>query len=195
MSVSGVGNGNSWFPDWASLNKPRGESAAQKASASAGVLGQEMSANGLGQAAGVQSVTSASGAQMNQQDSNSFGQSMSTLAQAIQGGDVESAQDAFAKAKALLGSSGVHGHHHHHHAGAKPAATADPNASTGSTDPFATAFAAIGQSLQSGDLAGARSALTSLDSLLQGAARKLTRPPIGANGPANPPGSAIDLTA
>jgi len=194
MSVSGVGNNSSWFPNPALLNKPRGESATPKTSASAAALGQDVSGSNLG-LAGVQTVTGASGGQMNHQDSNSFGQSMSTLAQAIQSGDVGSAQDAFAKAKALLASSGVHGHHHHHHAGARPAATADPSASTGSTDPFATAFAAIGQSVQNGDLAGAGAALSSLDGLLQGATKKLTRPPIGANGPSNPPGTAIDITA
>ena len=125
----------------------------------------------------------------------SLNRSMSSLAQAIQKDDLGSAQDAFAKAKALLHSSGVHGHHHHRHAGAKPVATADPNAKTGSADPFATAFGAIDQALRSGDLAGAQSALTDLDSLLQGAARKLTRPPVGGGISPKPPGAAIDLTA
>ncbi len=197
MSLSGVGGTNPWLPDWIAISKVRSDSAAQKVPSSASALGQLTSASALAQAP-VQSMTGASGGQLNSQDSKSFSQSMASLTQAIQGGDVGTAQDAFSKAKALLQSAGVHGHHHHHHGGAKPASSTDTTAaaaSAGPADPFASAFGDIGQALQAGDLALAQTALTRLNGLLQDSTTKPTGPPVGVNRPASPAGGVIDLTA
>lgn len=197
MSVSGVGGTNPWLQDWSTISKARSDSAAQKAASVAGMLGQQVSTGVSGQS-GVQSMTGSSGGQMNSQDSQSFSQSMSSLSQAVQGGDVGAAQDAFSKAKELLQSAGVHGHHHHHHGGAKPASSTDTSAAAAAadpTDPFASAFGDIGQALKAGDLAGAQSALSQLNSLLQDATTKLTSAPAGSNSPANPTGGVVDITA
>jgi hypothetical protein len=189
-----VGGTNPWVQDWSTISKVRSESAAQKAASVAGTLGQPLSV-GASSPSGVQSMTGASGGQMNSQDSNSFGQTMASLSQAIQGGDTGAAQDAFAKAKELLQSAGVHGHHHHHHAGAKPASAAGTTGVADPTDPFADAFTQVGAALKAGDIAGAQTAMDQLDTLLQGADRKLTSPAVGANSPVNPSGGSIDLTA
>ena len=195
MSVSGVGGSNSWFPSIASLNRSRTDGTAAKATSPASALGQAIGTTGFAPS-GVQTVTAASGAQMNGQDANSFSQSMGTLSQALQDGDLSGAQDAFAKIAAQLKSAGVHGHHHHHHAANANASPANGTDASGDTkDPFAVAFGALGQALQSGDLSGAQDALTRLDGLLQGANRKLTSPPPIVDGYSNPSGGAVDLTA
>jgi hypothetical protein len=191
MSVSGVGNNNSPLPSWVTHNRTRNDVSTNRATPVVVTLGKGLPADGSGNA-GLQAVTGASGGPMNQQDSQSFGRSMSTLAQAIQDGDTGAAQAAFAKTKALLDSSGVHGRGHHR---GGTAASADPNAAATATDPFASAFTRIGQSLQEGDLALAGSALSELDSLLLGAGKRLTRPNTGAAPSASPAGGAVDLTA
>jgi hypothetical protein len=58
---------------------------------------------------------------------------MDTLGQAIQSGDLSSAQTAFAKLQ--QDSQSVHGHHHHHH---KQVAK-DGTSSNSSTDPVQSA--------------------------------------------------------
>jgi hypothetical protein len=207
MSVSGIGGNSSWFSNWATLGNTNPASAAQKTSSStttsaasaASTLGQEVAASSLG-TLGLHSVTGASGQQMNSQDSSSFGQTISSLTQSLQNGDLKGAQDAYAKLAQLTQSAGVHGHHHHRHHASSASQTGSSDSSSAtsasqSADPFAQAFSAIGQSLQNGDLTGAKSAMAQLDSLLQGAQTKLTSPPIGADSPANPAGGIVNLTA
>jgi hypothetical protein len=190
MSVSGVGGSNPLFTNWAMLAKTRVAEPTQK---SIQQLGQDLKAGNLSQAqADFATITAPSGsAAMSTGDSNSFAQSMGALGQALQGGDLQAAQDAFTQVQQTLAKSGVHRHHHHHGGGGAQKA----GAANAPTDPFAQAFGAIGQALQSGDLAGAQSAFSQLDGLLQAASPNLTVPGIGAISQANPAGNIVDLTA
>ena len=88
----------------------------------------------------------------------------------------------------------MHKHHQHHHSSAATA-NANPSGPGQATRAFASAFGAIGDALENGDLAGAQAALTQLDGLLQGSTNRLTSPPVGANTPVDPTGGVIDLTA
>ncbi len=192
MSVSGVGgNSNDLNSLWAEL-RARSASAAQK-TAAAPELGTALSA-GTTAVSGIQTVTAASGAMpMNAQDANAFQQSMGSVGQALQSGDLGAAQSAFAQAKSTLASAGVHGHHHHHRGGGVK--QTEGGAATASASPFAQEFGALGQALQNGDLAGAADAFSQMGTLLASSPNKLTNVPIGANSPANPMGGSIDLTA
>jgi len=199
MSVSGVGGNNAWFTNWPASNRTPTTAASSASSSAAASLGQAIS-GGAAALSGVQSVTGASGQSMNSQDSSTFQQTMSSLASDLQSGNTTAAQGDYAQLQSLLKSSGVHGHghHHHHHAaatgGSSSSATSSTDGTSASTDPFASAFASLGSSLQSGDLAGAQSAFSQLGSLLQDTANPLTQTPASSAGTALA-GAIVDVTA
>jgi outer membrane protein assembly factor BamD (BamD/ComL family) len=85
---------------------------------------------------------------------NTINQAFNTLGQDLQSGNLAAAQRDYATLRQDLqqnsGSSPVH-HHHHHHGG-----------SGQQTDPISVAFGSLGQALQSGNLAAAQQAYSTI---------------------------------
>ena len=86
-----------------------------------------------------------------QSTSGPVGQALSALGQALQSGDLASAQQAYTTAQQGVQQSAGHGRHHHHHRAPSVATTA--GASSSPTDQL---LAELGRALQSGDLASAQ---------------------------------------
>jgi hypothetical protein len=84
------------------------------------------------------------------------------LSQALQSGNLQDAQTAFTTLQGDIqqqqGSGQVR--HHHHHGGNSSQSTA--SAASQQTNPVATAFGALSQALQSGNLSGAQTAFATL---------------------------------
>jgi len=96
--------------------------------------------------------------------SNSVSQQFSQLATDLQSGNLQGAQQDFATLQQDLQQavSQSGGHHHHHHI-----ESAQDSSSSQQTNPIAQAFSSLAQTLQSGNLQGAQTAYSSLQSDLQ----------------------------
>jgi hypothetical protein len=92
-----------------------------------------------------------------QSTSSPVGQALGALGQALQSGDLSTAQQAYATAQQSVQKPGGHGGHHHHHHAQGTATTA-----ASSTNPTDQLLAELGQALQSGDLSGAQQDFASL---------------------------------
>lgn len=108
---------------------------------------------------------------------NQFATDFNALGQALQSGDVTQAQKAFATLQQDMQSVQGHHHHRHHHGFTNTQSTGSSasNSSVQSTngssqDQFATDFSALGQALQTGDLAGAQAAFATLQQDMESAA-------------------------
>jgi hypothetical protein len=92
---------------------------------------------------------------------NTINQAFNTLGQDLQSGNLAAAQRDYATLRQDLqqnsGSSPVH-HHHHHHGGG----SGQQNGSAQQTDPISVAFGSLGQALQSGNLAAAQQAYSTI---------------------------------
>ncbi len=93
------------------------------------------------------------------QQMSEFKNDFQQLAQAIQSGNLSSAQQAYATLSQFISQN------------------PPPGGANGQSNPFAQALSQIGSALQSGNLSGAQSALTSLQQTLQS-----NRPPGGGDG-------------
>ena len=94
----------------------------------------------------------------------------SVLGQALQSGDLTSAQNDFSKLMQDVQSIGRGHHHHHHHktsASSQDTTNASATGSTTGTNSVTTDLAALGQALQSGDLKSAGNAYSQLTQDLQ----------------------------
>ena len=94
----------------------------------------------------------------------------SVLGQALQSGDLTSAQNDFSKLMQDVQSIGGRNHHHHHHktsASSQDTTNASATGSTTGTNSVTTDLAALGQALQSGDLKSAGNAYSQLTQDLQ----------------------------
>jgi len=123
-------------------------------------LGQDLQAGNLSQAQ--QDFTSLSQSiSPAQPNTNSpVSQAFATLGQDLQSGSLSGAQQDYSKLLQGLqsGAGQVHRHHHHHH-------HAGANGQQNSA--ISQAFATLAQDLQSGDLAGAQQAYSTIQSYLQ----------------------------
>jgi len=93
------------------------------------------------------------------QGTNPLATAVSQLAQDLKSGNLTAAQSDLAgvqqDVQQLHQQGMAHAHHHHHH-------SADDNASSNGQTPVSTLFDQLGQSLQSGNLAAAQQAYSSL---------------------------------
>jgi hypothetical protein len=86
------------------------------------------------------------------------------LSQALQSGNLQDAQTAFTTLQGDIqqqqGSGQVR--HHHHHGGNNNSSQSAASAASQQTNPVATAFGALSQALQSGNLSAAQGAFATL---------------------------------
>ena len=196
MSISGIGNGSSWFSNWGSADKTKSAEGVARTRAPLQQLGADLRSGDLAAAQGdFAAITGASGRPMNSRDATDFGAQMGALGTALQNGDLPAAQAAFQKISGLVNRSGLHSmhHHRHHHSGAQGAAPTAPDASP--ADPFAPVFDSLGAAVQTGDFTGAQNAFTNLQSLLENAPERKTAFPSGNPAPSDPTVSTINLRA
>jgi outer membrane protein assembly factor BamD (BamD/ComL family) len=118
-------------------------------------LGQDLKSGNLSQAQADFATLKKDLPQGPQSATSPLGQDFSALSQALQSGNVASAQQAFTTLQTDL-QSAAQTHHHHHHGGSQEAS------STTSQD-----FTQLGADLQSGDLAAAQKAFSTLQNDLQ----------------------------
>jgi hypothetical protein len=95
---------------------------------------------------------------------------LSTLGQAIQSGNLTSAQNDFSKLMQDMQAIGGGHHHHHHHkmsASTQDTTTAAATGASTGTNSLANDLATLGQALQSGDLKSAGNAYSQLTQDMQ----------------------------
>jgi len=100
------------------------------------------------------------------QSGNPLATAVSQLAQDLKSGNLSAAQSDFSTVQQDLQQAGsrlggTHGHHHRHHGGG------ESSQSSAQQDPISTLFGQLGQDLQSGNVAAAQQAYSSLQQDLQ----------------------------
>jgi hypothetical protein len=169
MSVSGISSSN-----LLELNMQATQTRLQQFRQEFQQLGQDLqSGNLLGAQADFKSLQQL-GPQANPtQSGDAIAQDFNQLSQDLKSGNLSGAQQDFAKIQQDLQSRGQHVHGHHHHSGQQTAK--DINQELGQ----------LGQALQSGDLATAQQAYTSLQQdsrMLAQANPALAAQPISTSG-------------
>jgi hypothetical protein len=159
MSIAGISSNlllNSLSPKQASLQQFRDEFQQ---------LGQDLQAGNLTAAqadyAQLQQIEQQKNSSASQSNiTNSVSQLFDQLGKDLASGNVSSAQDDFNDIMKAVQSSGrsVHHHHHHHHGG---------GGASLQTSSVQTDLNTLGQALQSGNLAAAQQAYTSVQTDLQ----------------------------
>jgi hypothetical protein len=152
MSVAGISSTGAFQQDFAQVN-------FQKAKSDFAQVGQDLQSGNLSQAQADFATLQKDLPQNGQNTSNKIGQDFSSLSQALQSGNLSSAQQAFSTVQTDLQSASQAHHHHHHHGGGSQQNAASSAASQD--------FTQLGQDLQSGDLASAQKAFSTLQSDLQ----------------------------
>src|SRR5450631_4461481 len=95
---------------------------------------------------GAQTALAAGGAASATAEKSSFSQDLANLIQAVQSGNLTSAQQGVTQLQSDMQSQGAGHHHHHHHAAAAPASTstASPTATSSTGSPTsASAYASV----------------------------------------------------
>jgi hypothetical protein len=157
MSIAGISSNlllNSLSPKQASLQQFRDEFQQ---------LGQDLQAGNLTAAhpdhAQLQQIEQQKNFSTSQSNTtNSVSQLFNQLGKDLASGNVSSAQDDFNDIMKAVQSSGSSVHHHHHHGG---------GGSSSETSSVQTDLNTLGQALQSGNLAAAQQAYTSVQTDLQ----------------------------
>lgn len=151
MSVAGISSTSFVQPDFQANFKKVKSDFAQ--------VGQDLQSGNLSQAQADFATLQKDLPQQTGQTSNSkIGQDFNSLSQALQSGNLSQAQQAFSTTQNDLQSAGqAHRHHHHHGGGGQ-----ESGSSAIQQD-----FSQLGQDLQSGDLASAQKAFSTLQSDLQ----------------------------
>jgi hypothetical protein len=91
---------------------------------------------------------------------------------------------------------GGHHGHHHHRAESSQSSSSSSSSSSQQTNPISQAFSALAQDLQSGNLSGAQSAFSALQSDLQQIGGFLTAGSNGTSGAAAPSSTgSLNVTA
>ena len=101
--------------------------------------------------------------QSQQNTASPIAQAFTALSQALQSGNLQDAQTAFTTLQGDIQQqqgSGQVRHHHHH--GGNNSSQSTASAASQQTNPVATAFGALSQALQSGNLSGAQTAFATL---------------------------------
>jgi len=124
-------------------------------------------------------------------------QAFSQLGKDLQSGNLQGAQQDFtnlqqdAQQVSSQQAAGHHGHHHH-----RTESSQDSDSSSQQTNPVVQAFSTLAQDLQAGNLSGAQSAFSALQSDLQQIGGFLTAGSNGASSAAVPPATgSLNVTA
>ncbi len=189
MSVSGISSGNSYQYSFQNINAQRNQDFTQLgqalqsgnlASAQSDFAALQQLSNNSGQTSGSQtSGTQTSSTQTDGTATNPISTDFGSLAQALQSGNITTAQTDFTKLEQDLQTSGseqtsgVHHHHHHHSksadAGENSGAQAGGTSTSASTNTIGTDFNSLAQALQSGSITNSQSAFAQLQQDIQAA--------------------------
>jgi outer membrane protein assembly factor BamD (BamD/ComL family) len=192
MSIIGILSSN-LFSAGAAQTTPGSQgnpSAFQQIKTEFQQLGQDLQSGNLSQAQSdfttlsqnlsSASQSSATGANPASGGNTTIAQAFSQLGQDLQSGNLQGAQQDFTNLQQNLQQAtsqqvgGHHGHHHH--------TESSSDSSSQQTNPIVQAFATVAQDLQAGNLSGAQSAFSALQSDLQQIGGFL---PAGSNGSAS----------
>jgi hypothetical protein len=119
-SISGVSSSNENLQTWQAMVQQRKQDVSQLASALQGgnlsgaqsAFSALQSLNSQGQNSTVNSVSTSSNTSTS---GNTISTDFASLGQALQSGNISSAQSAFAQLQAAMQAQQSSGHHHHHH--------------------------------------------------------------------------------
>ena len=179
MSISGILCSNFY-----QINMPQGrQDESQKIKQEFQQLGQDLRAGNLSQAQ-QDYVTLTQSTPNGTQNTSPVSQDVNALAQALQSGNLTDAQKAFTTLQQDVQQVSSHtGHHHHHHHGGS--GSQGSNSISGSSNPLAQDFSALGQALQFGNLVAAQQAYSTIQQDFQ---------QFGAFGPNNNSSSSNQTT-
>jgi outer membrane protein assembly factor BamD (BamD/ComL family) len=166
MSITSVASTTLLTQIYATQSTQNNQSPFQQIQTDFQQLGQDLQAGNLTGAqqdfATLQQALPSGQSQSQQNTASPIAQAFTALSQALQSGNLQDAQTAFTTLQGDIqqqqGSGQVR--HHHHHGGNSSQSTA--SAASQQTNPVATAFGALSQALQSGNLSGAQTAFATL---------------------------------
>ena len=166
MSIGSVGSSSLLSQLYVNQSAQSNQSQFQQIQTDFQQLGQDLQAGNLTGAqqdfATLQQALPSGQSQSQQNTASPIAQAFTALSQALQSGNLQDAQTAFTTLQGDIqqqqGSGQVR--HHHHHGGNSSQSTA--SAASQQSDPVATAFGALSQALQSGNLSGAQTAFATL---------------------------------
>ena len=139
MTISGISNSSSSLQTWQASIQQRQQDFSQLAQAlQGGNLAAAQSAfsalqnpNGQAQSSNATNGTNSNGS------GNTISNDFAALAQALQSGNISSAQSAFAQLQTAMKAQQSGGHHHHHHHGG---AAANSSSTNGDNTPTQSQF-------------------------------------------------------
>ena len=165
MSITGVASSTLLTQIYATQSTQNNQSQFQQIQTDFQQLGQDLQSGNLTGAqqdfATLQQALPSGQSQSQQNTASPIAQAFTALSQALQSGNLQDAQTAFTTLQGdIQQQQGSGQRHHHHHGGNSSQSTA--SAASQQTDPVATAFGALSQALQSGNLSGAQTAFATL---------------------------------
>ena len=166
MSITSVASSTLLTQIYATQSTQNNQSQFQQIQTDFQQLGQDLQSGNLTGAqqdfATLQQALPTGQSQSQQNTASPIAQAFTALSQALQSGNLQDAQTAFSTLQGDIqqqqGSGQVQ--HHHHHGGNSSQSTA--SAASQQTNPVATAFGALSQALQSGNLSAAQTAFATL---------------------------------
>jgi outer membrane protein assembly factor BamD (BamD/ComL family) len=207
MSIVGILSSN-LFSAGAAQNTPSAQpnpSAFQQIKTEFEQLGQALQSGNLTQAQSdfatlsqnISAATQSSATTTPATNASPAAQAFAQLGQDLQSGNLQGAQQDFTNLQQDVQQSSsqqVGGHHGHHHHRAESSQSS--SSSSQQTNPISKAFSALAQDLQSGNLSGAQSAFSALQSDLQQIGGFLTAGSNGTSGAAAPSSTgSLNVTA
>ena len=168
MSITSVASSTLLTQIYATQSTQNNQSQFQQIQTDFQQLGQDLQAGNLTGAqqdfATLQQALPSGQSQSQQNTASPIAQAFTALSQALQSGNLQDAQTAFTTLQGDIqqqqGSGQVR--HHHHHGGNNNSSQSAASAASQQTNPVATAFGALSQALQSGNLSGAQTAFATL---------------------------------
>ncbi len=167
MSITSVASSTLLTQIYATQSTQNNQSPFQQIQTDFQQLGQDLQAGNLTGAqqdfATLQQALPSGQSQSQQNTASPITQAFTALSQALQSGNLQDAQTAFTTLQGDIQQqqgSGQVRHHHHHGGGNNSQSTA--SAASQQTNAVATAFGALSQALQSGNLSGAQTAFATL---------------------------------
>jgi outer membrane protein assembly factor BamD (BamD/ComL family) len=165
MSITSVGSSTLLTQIYATQSTQNNQSQFQQIQTDSQQLGQDLQAGNLtGAQQDFATLQQALPSGQSQQNTASpIAQAFTALSQALQSGNLQDAQTAFTTLQGDIQQqqgSGQVRHHHHHDGNNSSQSTA--SAASQQTNPVATAFGALSQALQSGNLSAAQGAFATL---------------------------------
>jgi hypothetical protein len=165
MSITSVGSSTLLTQIYATQSTQNNQSQFQQIQTDFQQLGQDLQAGNLtGAQQDFATLQQALPSGQSQQNTASpIAQAFTALSQALQSGNLQDAQTAFTTLQGDIQQqqgSGQVRHHHHH--GGNNSSQSTASAASQQTNPVATAFGALSQALQSGNLSAAQTAFATL---------------------------------